>query len=121
MLDKYNAYTGLYSSLKEYAHENRKSPTEAEMALWKSIKNKKLGVKFLRQFIIDRFIVDFICRESKLIIEVDGAYHSEPIQVKDDIQRTSFLQSLGYRVIRFTNEEILFDIDKVLHNIIIEI
>lgn len=121
MLSKYNAYPGLYSVLKEYAHKNRENPTEAEMALWKSINNKKLGVKFLRQFIIDQFIVDFICRESRLIIEVDGAYHSEPRQQIDDAQRTHILQSLGYRVIRFTNEEILFDIDKVLHTIIIEL
>lgn len=121
MLSKYNAYPGLYSTLKEYARENRNNPTDAEMALWKSINNKKLGVKFLRQFIIDQFIVDFICRESKLIIEVDGAYHSEPRQKINDEQRTYILQSLGFRVIRFSNEEILFDIDKVLHNIIIEL
>ena len=58
---------------------------------------------------------------SPFIIEVDGAYHSEPRQQIDDAQRTYILQSLGYRVIRFTNEEILFDIDKVLHTIIIEL
>lgn len=121
MLDKYNAYPGLYSLLKEYARINRDNPTKAEYVLWSSIKNKALGVKFLRQFIIDRFIVDFICRESKLIIEVDGAYHSEPRQIEDDEQRTVILQSLGFRIIRFTNEEILFDIDKVLHTIIIEL
>ena len=121
MLPKYNSYPGLYSTLKEYAHENRENPTEAELVLWSCIKNKKLGVKFLRQFIIDQFIVDFICRESKLIIEVDGAYHSEPKQEIDDEQRTRILHSLGFRVIRFANEDILFDIDKVLHNIIIEL
>lgn len=121
MLPKYNAYPGLYSCLKEYARKNRDNPTEAESVLWASIKNKKLGVKFLRQFIIDQFIVDFICRECKLVIEVDGAYHSEPRQQIDDAQRTRILQSLGFRVIRFTNDEIIFDTDKVLHTILLEI
>ena len=121
MLDKYNAYPGLYTALKEYARQNRSNPTEAEYYLWSRIKNKALGVTFLRQFIIDQFIVDFVCRESRLVIEVDGAYHSEPRQIEDDAVRTSILQSLGYRVIRFTNDEILFKTDMVLHNIIIEL
>lgn len=107
--------------LKAYARENRKHMTEAEGLLWETIKNKGLGVSFLRQFVIDQFIVDFVCRDRRLVIEVDGGYHAEPRQANDDELRTQRLQSLGYRVIRFTNEEILFDIEKVKHNIIIEL
>ena len=74
-------------------------------------------VSILKQYIIDKYIVDFVCRDSKLIIEVDGAYHSEPKQQEDDEKRTISLQSLGYRVIRFSNEDILFNIEGVIKTI----
>ena len=114
MLDKYNADPTLYASLLESARINRRNQTEAEAVLWNVVKAKGLGVQILRQFIIDQYIVDFICRPSKLIIEVDGGYHSEPRQVEDDEMRTKRLQSLGFRIIRFTNEEILFHIEEVI-------
>ena len=117
MLDKYNADPTLYASLLEYARINRRNQTEAEMALWNIVKAKGLGVQILRQFIIDHYIVDFVCRPSKLVIEVDGGYHSEPLQAEDDEMRTRRLQSLGFRVIRFTNEEILFHIENVIKTI----
>ena len=114
MLDKYNADPTLYASLLEYAKINRHNQTEAESVLWNIVKAKGLGVQILRQFIIDRYIVDFVCRPSKLVIEVDGGYHSEPRQAEDDEMRTKRLQALGFRVIRFTNEDILFHIEDVI-------
>ena len=104
----------LYPQLLEYAKENRRHPTEAENILWNVLKAKGIGVPFLRQFIIDQFIVDFAYKKGRLVIEVDGGYHSEPRQAFDDKKRTRILQSLGYRVLRFTNEEICFQLDDVI-------
>ena len=104
----------LYPQLLEYAKENRRHPTEAENILWNVLKAKGIGVPFLRQFIIDLFIVDFAYKKGRLVIEVDGGYHSEPRQAFDDEKRTRILQSLGYRVLRFTNEEICFQLDDVI-------
>lgn len=91
--------------------------TLAESFLWQNLRANILGHKFLRQHIIGDFIVDFVCKDDGLIIEVDGAYHSEPIQEIDDIRRTEILESMGFRVIRFTNEEVLYDIENVIEEI----
>ena len=91
--------------------------TEAESRLWQFLKKNQLGVSFRKQHIIGTFIADFICLSSRLIIEVDGGYHTLPNQVISDEERTRFLEGLGYKVIRFTNEEVLYDIDKVLNMI----
>lgn len=107
----------LYGMLKDYARENRKNMTEAESILWRYIRKDALGVTFLRQYIIGEYIVDFACLRSHLIIEVDGGYHSEPRQQEDDIIRQQWLESQGFKVIRFTNEEIVGDIDKVVEKI----
>jgi len=121
MLDKFAADPRLYGMLKEYAQQNRKNQTLAEQLLWQVLKGKGMGISFRRQFIIDQYIVDFVCRPSRLVIEVDGAYHSEPRQAEDDAIRTARLQQLGYRVIRFTNDEVLYEIEKVKLTIIKEI
>ena len=91
--------------------------TEAESVLWKHLKGRSLGHSFLRQHIIGDYIVDFLCKDDGLIIEIDGAYHSEPSQMIVDEQRSAFLQSKGFRVIRFSNDEVLFGIDQVLQTI----
>ena len=75
----------------------------------------------MRQHIIGDYIVDFVCEDDGLIIEVDGGYHSEPSQIQSDELRTQFLQSMGFRVIRFSNEEILFNIDSVIEKIELEL
>ena len=111
------SYPDRYGLLKELARENRKNQTLAESVLWEYIRDEALGVKFLRQHIIGDYIVDFLARSEGLIIEVDGAYHAERHQMEEDAVRTEFLQSLGYRVLRFTNEQVLFDIDLVIQQI----
>lgn len=122
-LEKYNvrpfqnADPAYYLQLKEWAKENRKHPTEAEDILRQYVRANKLGHKFLFQYIIGQYIVDFLCPDSMLIIEVDGGYHSEPRQQADDEVRTLWLEKMGYKVIRFSNEQILFDIDSVLDKI----
>lgn len=75
-----------------------------------------LGLKFRRQQVIDRFIVDFYCHEVKLVIEVDGEIHNYT-QVEDAI-RQEFLESLGLQVVRFKNEDVLFRIEGVLEEIV---
>ena len=111
------AYPDRYGLLKEYARENRRNQTLAETILWDNIKGETLGVKFLRQHIIGDYIVDFLARSEGLIIEVDGAYHAERQQQEYDVIRTDFLQMMGYHVLRFTNEQVLYDIDNVIQQI----
>jgi len=107
-----------YTLLKENAKRLRSFSTEAESALWEMLRGKKLGDNFRRQHIIDEFIVDFVCLSKKLIVEVDGGYHAEPENEKADQLRTEILESLGYRVIRFSNEAVLSNTDFVLKTII---
>lgn len=107
----------LYGILKRFAKENREHPTLAESMLWEVVREKRLGCKFLRQHIIDEYIVDFVCQENGLVIEVDGGYHAERLQQEDDALRTERLEAMGFRVIRFTNEEVLYDTDYVTETI----
>ena len=107
----------LYSMLHAFAIENKKNQTEAECALWERIRSKRLGKKFNRQHIIDQYIVDFVCLKSKLIIEGDGGYHCQEQQQEADEQRTRRLESLGFFVIRFDNDEILDRMDYVIKTI----
>ena len=107
-----------YGMLKEFAEENRKNPTEAESVLWNALKAKGAGLKFRRQHIIEDFIVDFYCNEKKLTVELDGGYHRVPEQMKSDAERTARLKELGYTELRFTNEQVLGDIDNVIKEIL---
>ncbi|MBB1568827.1 MAG: leucine--tRNA ligase [Capnocytophaga sp.] len=103
--------------LIEEAKRMRKEPTDAEAALWELLRDKKLGDKFRRQHLIDDFIVDFVCLPKNLVVEVDGGYHSDPTQKEYDQQRTLYLNEKGFKVIRFTNEEILGNTEAVLTKI----
>ena len=87
----------------------------AEAVMWKQLKGKNLGVKFLRQHAILDFIVDFVCLEKKLIIEVDGEYHFTEDQKREDEMRSKRLQEMGYHVLRFKNEEVLYETDCVIN------
>ena len=107
----------MYGVLKERAEAMRKNPTEAEKVLWEALRAKGLGVKFRQQHIIEDFIVDFYCNEYKVTVEVDGGYHNEEGQMKSDAERTARLNELGYTELRFTNEEVLHDLDSVLKKI----
>ena len=106
-----------YLILKDCAHTNKRFPTDAEKTLWEYIRAKQLSVKFNRQHIISDYIVDFVCIEKKLIIEIDGGYHSEYEQIEKDEFRTKRLENLGFTVIRFKNEEVLGNISDVLNTI----
>ncbi len=91
--------------------------TPAESALWEGLRNKNLGVKFRRQHPVNAYIPDFVCLEKLLVVEVDGGYHFVGNQQVSDEERTRYLEQNGFEVIRFTNEEVLGDIDGVLEKI----
>lgn len=101
---------------KQFAKKLRKEKTKPEDILWYRLRNRRFyGLKFRRQEPIGKFIVDFVCLDKKLIIELDGSQHAE--QVAYDTARTLFLEKLGYRVLRFWNNEILKNLSGVLENI----
>ncbi len=84
----------------------RKSPTEAERALWRHLRLHQMdGHKFRRQQPLGRYIVDFVCLENHLIVELDGGQHAE--QVTADAARTAWLETQGFRMIRFWNQDVL--------------
>ena len=106
-----------YNLLKELQKERKKQTTEAERILWEQLKTKQLGKKFRRQHVIDEFIVDFVCLSKKLIVEVDGGYHNNKTQKEADDLRTQILSEFGYKVIRFSNEEVIGAFDAVTKKI----
>ncbi len=111
-----NAPKAIYEKTKFLAREMRTNPTPAENHLWQRIRKQQvLGFKFRRQYPIDRFIVDFYCTEARLVIEVDGGIHET--QEEADQLRTELLESLGLRVLRFTNGEVLQYADAVVERI----
>ena len=91
----------------------RREPVELEDLFWSEVRNRKLGgYKFKRQYLIGKYIVDFICVEQKLIVELDGPFHASRVQY--DKVRDAFLQMKGYRVMRFANDYAADDIGIVL-------
>ncbi len=109
----------LYGLIKKYAKEMRHQPTKAEEILWSALKGKQLeGHKFRRQHIIGGYIADFICLRKGLIIEVDGLIHQLPENKANDEDRTKWLKKQGFNVIRFTNSEVINQLDIVLEKIL---
>ena len=117
----YTTDANTWKLLKENAKSMRLEPTEAEDLLWQNLRGLKLGVKFRRQQPVDIFIPDFVCTQKKLIIEVDGEYHNGKEQIELDAERTRILETIGYKVLRFTNEEVLTNVSSVLERIRTEI
>ena len=95
----------------EVARMLRRNMTDVERILWSKIRNKQLGVKFRRQQPLGKYIVDFICFEERLIIEVDGGQHSENTQ---DTIRDKWLKTNGFQVLRFWNNDVLKNLNGVL-------
>ncbi len=96
------------------ARNLRKNMTTQERKLWNIIKNKQFyNYKFLRQYVIGGYIVDFICREEKIIVEIDGGQHNQNENIKYDKNRNKYLENLGYKVVRFWNNEIDDNIEGV--------
>jgi type I restriction enzyme R subunit len=107
------------TTLLEQVRELRKSQTSAEKIFWEVVRTKRLlGLKFRRQHQIGNFIVDFYCHDRKLVVELDGEIHNQPEQQQRDRQRSEYLQSLGLRVLRFTNQQIFNDLETILQTLI---
>ena len=100
------------------ARELRRRQTLAEKMIWDAVRNRRLGgYKIRRQQILNDFIIDFFCAERKLCIEIDGPYHNEPIIRGLDRERDEELEFGGFKVIRFTNDEVMHELDVVLATI----
>ena len=106
-----------YDLLKMFANHNRREMTKSETVLWQALRSEFKGIKFRRQHPVGDYIADFLCLTEKLVIEVDGGYHNEPLQQQEDQWRTEYLEGKGYRVIRFTNEEVDTNVKGVISKI----
>jgi len=98
----------------QLARNLRKNQTDAEQVLWLQLRNRRfLNYKFRRQFVIEPYIVDFVCLDLKLIIELDGSQHNEEV----DAERTLFLNQLGFKVVRFWNNDVFTNLEGILEKI----
>ena len=96
------------------ARKLRQNSTKQERILWQLLRNRQFkGLKFKRQVPIGEYVVDFLCEEKQLIIELDGGQHNEPDNIEADRLRTEFLESKGFKVIRFWNNDINLNIGGV--------
>ena len=109
-------HTGAFTRVTSpHAKALRMNMTDAEQVLWQRLRDRRLGGhKFRRQVTIDPFIVDFLCIQHRLIVEVDGSQHNDEV----DAARTAYLEVRGYRVIRFWNNDVLRDVEGVLDGIL---
>lgn len=104
-----------YNVLKEFSRENRKHLTQAESMMWEQLRANQLGFRFRRQHIIGDYIADFVCLSSRLVIEIDGGYHLDAEVQAHDEERARYLESHGFTVLRFTNDEIIADTNRVIN------
>ena len=108
-----------FSGLKKRARELREHQTPAEEVMWGLLRNRQVAnLKFRRQHQIGPYIVDFFCNDLKLVVELDGEVHSEEAQVKKDQKRQSYLESLGFEVLRFDNQQFLGAPEAALKSIV---
>ncbi|MEK7623845.1 MAG: DUF559 domain-containing protein [Patescibacteria group bacterium] len=112
-------YAKLYLNKPELITKRRslrQEATKAEQVLWENLKNKQLGYRFRRQFSIGPYILDFYCHGKRLAVEVDGPIHDK--NKTRDILRDTWLKTQGIQIIRFKNDEVLFDRDRVMKTIL---
>jgi leucyl-tRNA synthetase len=103
--------------LLERRKELRKNQTPQEERLWWYLRDKRLGIKFRRQHSVGGYILDFYCKEKRLIIEIDGGIHLQKENKEYDEVRDKYFEELGYKTLRFTNNEVENNIKKVLEKI----
>ncbi len=110
-----NMHLGAKPSLFRNAYELRKNPTEAEEILWGYLRDRQMeGVKFRRQHPLKKYAPDFFANELKLAIELDGGYHNDKVQRFYDKDREEIITSYQIVILRFTNEEVIYNIGYVL-------
>ena len=111
---KTDMHYGASPVIFKIARQLRKNPTKAEAFLWEYLRKNQMGRRFRRQHPTWLYVVDFYCHPLRLIIEIDGGIHEEAEQQINDKEKTENLESLGLHIIRFSNEQVLFDIDNTL-------
>jgi len=115
---EYDFYYGALAETKARAAELRKNMTQAEKILWQQLRNRKVrGLKFRRQHPVDIFILDFYCHERKLAIEVDGEIHNLENQREWDENRTFVLNEFGIQILRFSNDDVIDQTERVINSI----
>jgi very-short-patch-repair endonuclease len=102
---------------KARARSLRASQTSAEAKLWQALRNRRLARKFRRQHSIDRYVVDFVTLDGKLIVEVDGLTHAEPSELARDKARSDVLEACGFLVVRVSNTDVYDNLEGVLEMI----
>jgi very-short-patch-repair endonuclease len=108
--------------LKPLARELRRNMTDAETILWSKVRGKQIkGLQFYRQKNVGAYIVDFYCPAAKVIVEVDGGQHFAETGLREDAERDVYLKDLGFKVLRFSDREVLKDIAGVLERIYLEV
>ncbi|RYD90424.1 MAG: endonuclease domain-containing protein [Sphingobacteriales bacterium] len=114
---QYAYHTSDYRKYKNrlgFAQDNRRNPTSAEKILWERLKGRRLGgFKFRRQHVVREYIVDFVCLQRLLIVEIDGGIHQEGENPQRDRDREADLQAMGFKIIRFTNEQVIGETESV--------
>jgi very-short-patch-repair endonuclease len=100
---------------KPAAKQLRKTLTDAEIHLWHRLRGEQLGAKFRRQHPFENYVLDFVCLDHRLVVEVDGSQHADNLTY--DVERTARLQSAGFSVLRFWNNEVLHETDAVVQAI----
>jgi very-short-patch-repair endonuclease len=109
---------GVKPAKYRFANQLRRNETEAEEKLWALLRNRQLkGKKFRRQHPVMKYVADFYCHESKLVVEADGDFHRDPDMVEYDKVRTAHLNEAGITVLRFWNADIIKNPEKVIQKI----
>ncbi len=108
----------IYPPLLQYAPEMRHPQTPAEATLWRALRDRRVKYKFRRQHPIDNFIIDFYCAQARLCIEIDGDSHLAVDRKEYDAARTVYLEERGYQVIRFTNNDVRYNLEAVVAAIV---
>ena len=99
----------------DFARQLRGDPTPAERLLWRHLRRRGLdGARFRRQHPVGPFVVDFVCLERGLVVELDGGQHADPEELRRDAERTQVLAERGFRVLRFWNSQVLTETNAVL-------
>jgi lysyl-tRNA synthetase class 2 len=112
----YGLIPTVQTTSRSRARELRRNQTDAELELWMRLRGRQLGAKFRRQHRIGPYIADLCCVERRLVVELDGGQHSA--QIEADQKRSAFMESHGFRVLRFWNDQVLTDTDGVLEQIL---
>ena len=112
------AIKGYRTTQRDFARNLREDGTDAERKLWALLRRKRMKVRFRRQQPIGPYVVDFLCREARLIVEADGATHSEDREIAYDRRREAYLKREGYRIVRVLNNDVYTHINHVLDMIL---